>query len=312
MGERTAAAQLATVLLLFILVLIVIERWSRRRAKYYQNAAGVQPFQPYQLNLIQALGAIVFCGLPVIIGFILPLLLLLNMTITQALETFDRDFWQLAGHSLLLAILTAILGVILALILAYGQRLQPTWEMITSVRFAAMGYAIPGSVIAVGILMPLGALDNWLADRLEQWFDVQVGLLFSGTIAALLFAYIVRFLAVSFNTLESSLGKIQPNFDDAARSLGCNPLKTLLTIHVPLLQSGLITAIMLLFVDVMKELPATLVMRPFNFDTLAIRVYRYASDERLVEAAAPALAILAVGMIPVIFLSLQVAKERSL
>lgn len=310
MGERTAALQLAAVLLLFIVVLIAIERGSRNQARYYQGATNQQPFSPYRLGWVHTGLAWLVCGLPVGLGFGLPLVLIVQMTLQNTTENFTANFWELTQNSLLLASLTAILGVSLALVMAYGQRLQPTGTMALLVRLASLGYAVPGTVIAVGILMPLGQFDNWLADGLAAQFDMQVGLLLSGTIAALLFAYLVRFLALSFNTVESSLGKIQPSLDDAARSLGHSPLQTLWRIHVPLLRGGVLTAVMLLFVDVMKELSATLVIRPFNFETLATQVYRYAADERLVEAAAPALAILVVGIVPVIFLTVQVARSR--
>lgn len=310
MGERTAALQLAAVLLLFIVVLIAIERWSRNQSRYYQGATHRQPFTPYRLGWLHTGLAWLVCGLPVLGGFGLPLWLIVRMTLKNTTENFTANFWQLAQNSLLLASVTALLGVILALVMAYGQRLQPTGTMTVLVRLASLGYAMPGSVVAVGILMPLGQFDNLLADWLAAQFDLQVGLLLSGTIAALIFAYLVRFLTLSFETVESSLGKIQPSLDDAARSLGHSPLGTLWRIHVPLLRGGVLTAVMLLFVDVMKELSATLVIRPFNFETLATQVYRYASDERLVEAAAPALAILVVGIIPVIFLTVEVARSR--
>ena len=173
-----------------------------------------------------------------------------------------------------------------------------------------MGYAIPGSVIAVGIALPFGWLDSGL-----NWVSLattgqRVGLVFSGTVIALIYAYLVRFLAVSFGTVEAGLGKIKPSFDEAARSLGRSPTQTLWQIHRPLLWSSILTAVMLVFVDVMKELPATLMIRPFNFDTLAIRVYRLASDERLAEASGSALAIVLVGLIPVTVLSLQMVRSR--
>jgi iron(III) transport system permease protein len=161
-------------------------------------------------------------------------------------------------------------------------------------------------------MIPLGIFDNSLDEWMFNNFNISTGLLLSGTIIALVYAYLVRFLAVSFNTIESSLGKIKPNLDDASRSLGYGAFSTLFKIHLPLLGGGLLTALMLVFVDVMKELPATLVMRPFNFDTLAVRVYQYASDERLIEASAPALAIILVGIIPVIFLSYRIAQSRSI
>ena len=310
MGERTAAAQLAAVLLIFVLVLIALERRSRRQAQYYQTTNQAKPFQPYQLRGIRGNAALVACTIPVTLGFVLPVGVLLEMALYHPSSTLGRNFWDLSYHSLVLAVFTAVLGVILALIMAYGQRLQKNFAMSFAVRIAAMGYAIPGSVIAVGVLIPIGRFDNTLDAWMRANFDISTGLLLSGTIAALIFAYLVRFLAVSFNTVESSLGKIQPSLDDAARSLGHSPTSTLIKVHAPLMSGGLLTAAMLVFVDVMKELPATLVIRPFNFDTLAIRVYQYASDERLVEAAAPALAIVLVGIIPVIFLSLKIARSR--
>ena len=151
---------------------------------------------------------------------------------------------------------------------------------------------------------------NIITNFIGQIFEIKIGLLISGTIIALIYSYLVRFLAVAFGSVDSSLGKIKPSLDDAARSLGSTPRNILIKIHTPLMTGGILTAIMLVFVDVMKELPATLVIRPFNFDTLAIRVYQYASDERLSEAAAPALAIVLVGLIPVIFLSWQITRAR--
>jgi iron(III) transport system permease protein len=177
-------------------------------------------------------------------------------------------------------------------------------------QIAALGYAVPGSVIAVGILVPLGQTDNAIDAWMRTLSGRGTGLLLSGTIFALVFAYLVRFLAVSLNSVEASLVNIRPSLDDAARSLGHSPTSTLLKIHTPLMRRGLLTAAALVFVDVMKELPATLIVRPFNFDTLAVQVYNLASDERLAEAAAPALAIVGVGLLPVILLSWQIQQTR--
>ncbi|NES23891.1 MAG: iron ABC transporter permease, partial [Symploca sp. SIO3E6] len=197
-----------------------------------------------------------------------------------------------------------------SLVMAYGLRLRPKILMRFAVQIASMGYAVPGSVIAVGILIPIGRLDNAIDAWMRSTFGISTGLLLSGTITALVFAYLVRFLAVSFNTVEASLGKIKPSLDDAARSLGQGPTSTLVKVHVPIMWGSLLTAAMLVFVDVMKELPATLIIRPFNFDTLAVRVYNLAADERLAEAAGAALAIVAVGIVPVIILSMRVAQSR--
>jgi len=175
---------------------------------------------------------------------------------------------------------------------------------------ATLGYTVPGSVIAVGILVPFGAFDNGLDAWMRATFGVSTGLLLSGTVFALLFAYVVRFLALSFNSTEAGLGRITPNMDGVARSLGCRPLGVLVRVHLPLLRGSLLTGALLVFVDTLKELPATLIIRPFNFDTLAVRVYLLASDERLAEAATAALTIVAVGIVPVVALSLAIARGR--
>lgn len=311
MGERQAAAQLASFLMIFIITLVIIERWSRSSARFYQSSSSGQKLPRYSLNWWRGIGALFCCLIPVLLGFILPTIYLLNLTIRNYQETLNDQFWQLAKNSLILATLTAFIAVIVALIMAYGQRLISSSIINISVRISSMGYAIPGSVIAVGILIPLGKFDNGLDGWMNDNFNISTGLLLTGTIAGLIYAYLVRFLAVSFNSIESSLGKIKPNLDDASRSLGYGALGTLINVHLPLMWGGILTAIMLVFVDVMKELPATLVMRPFNFDTLAIRVYQYASDERLIEASAPALAIVIVGILPVILLSYRITKYRS-
>ncbi len=310
LGERQAAAQLAAFLMLFIFTLIILELWSRRQARYYQNSSPQLHLPRYQLKSWRAIIAWIVCFLPFWGGFLAPAIYLVNLVIANAKNALANNFWNLARHSFTVAIISAIAALILALIMAYGKRLQDNFFMNASIRIAALGYAIPGSVIAVGILIPVGRLDNAIANLMEQVFNLKIGLLISGTILALIYAYLVRFLPVAFGAVESSLGKIKPSLDDAARSLGATPSNILIKVHTPLMTGGMLTAIMLVFVDVMKELPATLVIRPFNFDTLAIRVYQYASDERLPEAAAPALAIVLVGMIPVIFLSWQIAKSR--
>ena len=310
LGERITAAQLAAVLMLFIFVLIVLERWSRRQARYYQSGGQVNSSHRHRLKGWRGLLAAAACVVPIAVGLLIPGGFLLTMALRHLDETLDRNFLPLVEHSLILATLTAAIAVVMSVILAYGVRLQNLPIMRAGVRVASMGYAVPGSVIAVGILIPIARIDNAIADWAEQMLGISLGLLISGTITALIFAYLVRFLAVSLSAIESGLGKIRPSLDDAARSLGHTPTATLKTIHVPLMASSLLTAAMLVFVDVMKELPATLVMRPFNFDTLAVQVYQYASDERLVEASAPALMIILVGLLPVIFLSWQVARSR--
>ena len=310
MGERIAAAQLSAMLMLFVLALILLERWSRRQAKYYQANNSLQIPTAYRLTGVRSQIAFIACLLPITFGLLVPGGLLALMVQDNWETALNNRFEELVSNSLVLAVMTAVAALLLSLVLAYGQRLNGSRSIRLGVRLAAMGYGIPGAVIAVGILIPVTRLDNTIANWARATLGLSPGLLISGTITALVFAYLVRFLAVALGAVESGLGKIRPNLDDAARSLGYSPTRTLAKIHAPLMTSSLLTAVMLVFVDVMKELPATLVMRPFNFDTLAIRVYQYASDERLVEAAAPALTILIVGLLPVIVLSWQIARSR--
>ena len=197
----------------------------------------------------------------------------------------------------------------LALLLAYTARILKGRISQSLNRLVGLGYAVPGSVIAVGVLIPVTRLDSWLAGQWEVWFGSNPGLLLTGGIAALIYAYLVRFLAVALQSVTSSLIKITSNMDEAARSLGANPGETLRRVHLPMLRGSLLTASLLVFVDVMKELPATLVMRPFNFDTLATQAYTLASDERLAEASTASLAIVAVGLLPLIMLSRQISRR---
>jgi iron(III) transport system permease protein len=310
MNERLAATQLAAFLLLFVFWLVWLERWSRGQARYYQTASRLQPQSGYSLGWLRSISAILICSLPVYLGFFLPGQILLQLAWEDPTQTFNNRFWEFATNSLILAGLTAMLAVLIAVIMAYGQRLYPNWGMRVSTQVAAMGYAIPGSVIAVGILIPMGQFDNAIDAAARSFLGISTGLLLSGTIVALVFAYLVRFLAVSLSSVDASLTQIRPSLDDAARSLGHGPTSTLIKVHAPLLWGGILTAATLVFVDVMKELPATLIVRPFNFDTLAVRVYNLASDERLAESAGAALAIVLVGLIPVMLLSSKISSSQ--
>lgn len=310
MGEPTAAAQLAAVLMMFVLVLILMERWSRKQAKFHHTTTRYRRLPAQPLKGWKAAAALTACALPLLLGFVVPGGVLLNMALSTGDERLSRTFIDIATNSFTLAAIASAMAVTLAVLLAYGQRLQPTPLLKGAVRVASMGYAVPGSVIAVGVLIPFAQVDNALDHFLRATIGVSSGLLLSGTIAAVLFAYMVRFLAVSFNTIEASLGKIRPTMDHAARVLGSTPGRTLLRVHAPIMTGSLLTAALLVFVDVMKELPATMIVRPFNFDTLAVRAYQMASDERLAEAASASLAIVVVGIVPVILLSRSIRRSR--
>lgn len=311
LNDSAAAAQLSTMLLIFVLVLITLERISRKQARYFHSSNRQKKHSRLSLSPKHAWMATFACLMPVLWGFILPFMQLLQWSIETYADMVDSDFFGLIWNSLSLAASAAVLALLLALLLAYGQRLKNTRIIQVAVRIASMGYAIPATVIAIGIMLPLAWVDNALDGWLRAQFDVSSGLLLSGTLFALMFAYMVRFLAVSVGTVEAALGKIKHSMDDAARSLGLKPRQVLLQIHMPLMRRSLLTAILLVFVDVLKELPATLILRPFNFNTLAVRAYELASDERLADASTAALCIVIVGIIPVILLSQSINKQKS-
>ena len=309
-GDRISAAQLATSLLTLVLLVLLLERFSRGRARYHHTSNRYQHLPRHPLRGGRALAAMLACALPLTLGFLLPGGILLHLTATTAASRLDSRFFGLVTNSFTLASATAVAAVLLALLLAYSARLYPSRLSLLANRMASIGYAVPGTVIAVGVLIPFASFDNWLDAWARAHLGVSTGLLLTGSIAAMVFAYLVRFLAVSLNTVEASLAKVRPTMDDAARSLGNGPFQTLCRVHAPIIWSSLLTAGLLVFVDVMKELPATLVMRPFNFDTLAVQAHNLASDERLREAGLPSLAIVVVGIPPLIILSRAIARSR--
>ena len=307
-GDRIAAAKLAVVLMGFVIFLMLIEHWARHRARFHQSTS--RRHVRLSLNGWRAWFATLLCALPIAVGFAIPTLILLKLALTEGDVQFGARFVKLSVNSFGVAALTAIIAVSTALLLAYlarssGRRVQ-AWLN----RLVGLGYAVPGTVIAVGVLIPLIALDHFLADSISTIFGVNTGLLLTGGIMVLIYAYLIRFLAVALQSVEAGLSKITPSMDDAARSLGSTPLEVLREVHMPLLRTSLITAGLLVFVDVMKELPATLVMRPFNFDTLAVQTYNLAMDERLAEASTAALVIVAVGFIPLVLASRAITKSQ--
>jgi iron(III) transport system permease protein len=310
LGDRVAAAQLSMCLLGFVVLVLTFERISRGRARFHSPGLRRHLPRGHPLPGWKAALAIAGCLLPLLIGFIVPAAVLLRMAIAEGDAQFGPRFVDLARNSFSVSALTALLAVLLALLVAYARRLDPRPLTRLAHGAAGMGYALPGSVIAVGLLIPLAQVDNALALWLHERFGWNTGLLLTGGIAALIYAYLVRFLTAALQTVDSSLHRVTPHMDDAARSLGLTPPQALKRVHLPLLRRGLLTAGLLVFIDVMKELPATLVVRPFNFDTLATQAYTLASDERLAEASTAAICIVAVGLLPMIVLCRQIAKER--
>jgi iron(III) transport system permease protein len=310
LGEPVAAAQLASLLLVFVVVLVVLERYSRGQAQFFNTSSRYQALPRFHLSGWRAALATAACALPVVLGFALPAGLLGYMAVSDGDPLLGTRFLVFAGNSLTLATLAGFLAVALALVLGYSARFARDRLTTTAARVAAMGYAVPGSVIAVGVLQPLGFMDQQINVLGDRWFGMAPGLLLTGSLVALIYAYLVRFLAVSVNAVEGSLTRVTSSMDGAARTLGMTPTRTLTRVHLPMTRGSLLAAGILVFVDVMKELPATVILRPFDFDTLAVRAYELASDERLSQASTAALAIVAVGIVPVILLSRALARSR--
>ena len=310
LGDRAAAAQLAMSLLGFVLLVLALERVTRGRARFHGTSLRLHA-PAVRLVGMRAWLALAGCALPLLGGFLIPAAVLLRMALIDGDAQFGPRFVQLARNSFTLSAVTAVLAVAFALLVAYARRLQPGPATRLAHAAAGVGYALPGSVIAVGVLIPVTRLDNLLADFFQQTLGWDVGLLFTGSIAALVYACLVRYLTAALHAVDSALHRVTPHMDDAARILGLTPFAALRRIHLPLLRRGLLTAALLVFIDVMKELPATLVMRPFNFDTLATQVYTLAADERLTEASTAALAIVAVGLLPLVIISRQIARDRA-
>lgn len=302
------ATQLALLLLSFVIVLMVLEIQSRKRSRYHSKKTP-DPTPGKLLRGSKQFWAFGLGSFPVVLGFVIPTGQLLYWAFKTREQLLEGSFWLLVGNTVYLASITAMITLMLALIIAYANRISHS----KSVRFAksvvGLGYAIPGAVIAIGTLIPLARLDN----AVDAWFrahlDINLGLLLTGSLAALIIAYLVRFMAVALNAVDSGLQGIALNMDQAARSLGNTPIRVLQRVHIPVLRSSLLTALLIVFVDVMKELPATLIIQPFNFKTLALRAYELASDERLADASMASMAIVLAGLIPVILLTRVITRQ---
>jgi iron(III) transport system permease protein len=303
MGDRIAAAQLAVGLMCFVLALVAIEHHARGARRYGRTTRRERILGAKTLEGWRRHAALAVCALPVLLGFIVPILILLRLHGRGGDPFFGPRFLGYASNSLILAASASLLIVAAGALLAYALRSTRSDLARGAVRFATLGYAIPGTVIAVGVLLPLGAFDNALDAAMRASFGISTGLLLSGTLAALMFAYLVRFLAIATGGMEAGYGRIGLSIDHAARTLGSTQGGLARRIHLPMLKRSLLTAGLVVFVDVMKELPATLIVRPFNFDTLAVRVYQLASDERLAQSSTAALTIVAIGILPVLLLT---------
>lgn len=306
----TAAAQLSACLLALVVLLICVEALARRAARFHHTSTRYRVLPSWRLRGWKSLAAVVGCSLPVLFGFVVPLALFAGKTLRRGDSRAGEIFLEMGRNSFILGSAASLLAVVLALLVAFGDRLHGTRITRYLARLAGVGYAIPGGVIAIGILITVTWADHRLHALASSLLGSAPGLLLSGTVVAVLYGYQTRFLAVSLNFLQASLTRIRPTLDDAARTLGATSGRLLSAVHLPLLRGTVLAAALLVFVDVVKELPATLILRPFGFETLAVRVYQLASDERLSEASTGALAIILIGLLPVAILSRMLDRSR--
>ncbi len=310
MQDRAAAAQLALCLLGFALLLAALERVQRGQTRSYMRGGGRLGGMARQpLAGWRAAAASLLCLLPVLVGFILPAVVLGGMAAGSGQSVLDPRYLRFVSHSLLLAGCAAAVTVAGAILIGFRARMRPGRSSRLLLLGAGLGYAVPGAVIAVGLLVPFAGLDNLIDAWARERFGVSTGLLFTGTIGLLVVAYMVRFMAVALNAFDAGLATVSPHIDAVARTLGRGPMGLLGRVHLPVLRGSLLTALLIVFVDSLKELPATLIMRPFNFDTLAVQAYRLAADERLAAAAVPSLVIGGIGLLPVVLLCRAISAE---
>ncbi len=308
LGDRIAATQLASILLLCVFAVIVFERYMRQSARY-QNSTHTRKTYRYPLSKSEAMLAILFCSLPVMLGFIIPAIQLGAWALETAPEVVDASFYKLVVNTVKLGIIVAVVVVTGAVLLAYGKRVSTHVIIPYAVNVSAMGYAVPGIIIAVGVLLPFAWFDNSVDAWLQRSCGISSGLILTGTLATLIFAHVVRFMAIGLNSVDASLAKIHRSIDDAAQLLGYKTFTRFTNVHLPLIRSGIFVAALLVFVEVIKELPATLVLRPFNFNTLAVRTYELAADERLADSACSALLIVVVSILPILILNRSITKS---
>ncbi|MEW6119526.1 MAG: iron ABC transporter permease [Pseudomonadota bacterium] len=303
-----AAAQLASILILFVLVAVVFEQRSRMQMRYSavgRNAAT----RRIRLSPGRAALAFLYAAIVLAVAFLIPIVQLALWTREIWATDLDARYWSFTWHSLLLSGLGALLVVAVSLLLAYAGRLRPANAMLWTQRLATLGYAFPGAVLAVGLYIPVAALDNWLIDSGRAWFGFEGTEVLKGTLLVMLAAYLVRFLAVGFGPIDSGLQRITRSVDEAARNLGLGPGGLLARVHLPMLRASLLTAATLTFVDIMKEMPITLMTRPFGWDTLAVRVFEMTSEGEWERAALPSLAIVVAGIIPIILLTWRGSRD---
>ncbi len=304
-GDPVGAAQLSTLLIGCVFLLVAFEKASRSKVRYYSDRLRKLNQTSVALTGWRQMVAQILCILPVFFGFLLPTGILSYWALFFA-EL--QSMWSLIVNSFFLAGFASVFIVSIALMICYANRLYPSQWLNHTTTFVGLGYALPGVVVAIGVLIPFGAIDRLISNVLAP-FGIAPSLWLSGTLVALVFAYLVRFLTVATGNLTSGLSRIRPSIDQSGRLLGLNQFGVISKLHVPLIRGSVFTAILVCFVDILKELPATLILRPFDFNTLAVKAYELAGDERLIDASVPSILIVLVGLVPIIWLNRSVNRE---
>lgn len=300
LGSIRAAAKISVLMLFGVVALVLLEKFSRRQSNTKYTGKNTR-LQRYSLRGYQAWLVTTYCCLLVVLGFVLPVAVLITYVINYFSASWTDQFLQISINSLKTSFFAAAIATIVAIVHCFNQRLNAKYKLAT--QLSSLGYAIPGTVMAIAVLIPLTALDHSVNGLLKHFQMPTIGLIFSGTIVALVFAFVVRFSALAIGSVDAGYQRMSNNLDHSARILGAKPIKLLSRVHIPLLKMPILTAFLLVFIESMKELPAALLLRPFNFDTLATYVYQFVSDEQLHIASMAALLLVIVGLIPLIFLS---------
>ncbi|MGD8120151.1 ABC transporter permease [Vibrio sp. TRT 2004] len=302
-SSLTAAAKISAIMLVVVILLLSAERYSRRKQKLFQSQFSSREDFRYDLAGWKKWLALTWCWGLVCVAFILPLGQLLIYAYKYFAQSWTAEFREYALNSLYVSLAAAFIGVMVALIVNFSQRVNPSRQSLAFMRLSSMGYAVPGTVLAIGVMVPVLSMDHFVNDVAKYMEWERPGLIFSGSMFAIVFAMVVRFSAVAIGSIESSLSKVSPSLDMASRTMGCNANEMLRRVHLPLVRRGALIAALLVFIESMKELNAALLLRPFNFETLATYVYNFASDEKLELAALPAVLLVLVGLVPLVIVN---------
>ncbi|MCG8236461.1 iron ABC transporter permease [Tenacibaculum finnmarkense] len=307
--EPETAIYLSAILVIIIFLLITAEKWQRRKIGYFNATKNHQKVTRETVSKRLRITFFMIAFTPVLFGFLLPFMQLLYWAFLTYKEVFTSEFITIAFQSFGIATISAFTTVVFALLLIFLSKWNRLSILKSIAKIGVLGYAIPGAVIAVGVLIPTLSLDKWLVTFMKTNFDIKIGFIINGTIMVLVYAYLVRFLAVAYNPIESNSLKFGKSLSEASKLLGSGTLKTFIKIEFPLLKPAILSAFILVFVDVMKELPLTLILKPYHINTLAVKAYEYASDELIAEAALPAICIILTGILPILFLNRLIAKD---